>query len=976
MGKQKWSVLGPLKRTVKKIKFLLHFRKWRLASSILWNASSSSSSSSGTIRRLSFNDRSGLRGVIEDVESDHQGKPDRALERARSHGSSSDDDVDKRAEIFITNFRRQLLMERQECSLMILPSEAELKCRRAAPVETESQISNSRSSPLRAAASSSTVVDTTTNAPVSSTNSNVAFNVIEEELRQSLEAVFSKIWSQTIAAAIYRATLRAAGEDAAIKRIKQILIDAVVHAVNEDCSEMANDFTGLGFLASGTDILGRIHLGTNFLVLISELLQVNYGVDCDDGDYDDYDDDYDAEDDVEAAEPKHETAKYNDKVRLWRCAICNYDNDESMTACDICEVIRNPVPGSIKRAGGGATNKGGIILVVALLWFDMTMQTACIFVVVIEMAVVGQQWNDDFVTEEGNNFHKCGSFQGNSDDISSCIDVAPFKFNIPSPDDLVSDGLHPSQIGSKAELFNSRYSNVTAGVTEIVKSSDKSSALMPKGKQGQQISDGSSASISKGRPGVDEGNQKKNGIVGTQSSDETSDSTSSTPKGKDKRVDYSSSSTNRGESLGLTGNLNEMSLSDKSGKSYKASAKRHKSSAQYQPDKWMLPGKSENALTQLNLAIVGHVDSGKSTLSVAVAYFDSKNYHVVVIDSPGHKDFVPNMISGSTQADAAILVIDASVGGFEAGMDNKGQTREHAILIRSFGVDQIIVAVNKMDSVEYSKDRFDLIRTQLGTFLRSCGFKDSLVSWIPLSAVENQNLVAAPSDIRLSSWYRGPYLLDAIDSLQPPTRDFTKPLLMPICDVVISSSQGQVSACGKLEAGALRSGLKVLVMPSGDVGTVRSLERDSKPCDVARAGDNVTVSLLGIDGSNVMTGGVLCHPDFPVAVARHFELKVLVLDLEIPLVIGSQLEFHGHHAKEAARVVKIISVLDPKTGKVTKKAPRRLISKQSAVIEVFLDGPVCMEEFTNCRALGRVFLRTSGKTIALGIITRIIEDQE
>ena len=140
------------------------------------------------------------------------------------------------------------------------------------------------------------------------------------------------------------------------------------------------------------------------------------------------------------------------------------------------------------------------------------------------------------------------------------------------------------------------------------------------------------------------------------------------------------------------------------------------------------------------------------TMTVAVAYFDSKKYHVVVLDSPGHKDFVPNMISGATQADAAILVIDASIGGFEAGMDSKGQTREHARLIRSFGVDQIIVAVNKMDSVEYSKDRFDLIGTQLGTFLRSCGFKDSLVSWIPLSAVENQNLVAAPSDVRLSSW--------------------------------------------------------------------------------------------------------------------------------------------------------------------------------------------------------------------------------
>eukprot|EP00258_Populus_trichocarpa_P044238 XP_024460257.1 HBS1-like protein isoform X1 [Populus trichocarpa] len=670
----------------------------------------------------------------------------------------------------------------------------------------------------------------------------------------------------------------------------------------------------------------------------------NYGFDYDD--YDDYDYDYDVEDQVEAPEPKKKTS--SDKVRVWSCPICTYDNDESMSACDICGVIRSSVPGKLKDDKG----------------------------------------------------------------------TAPFKFDFPSPDDMVSKGLRSSKIGSKANLINSRSQNASAGISETVKSSDKSSASIPKGKQG--------------RPGVDEGNHNKNGVVDTQSRDEISDSTSSLmPKAKDKSVGYSSSSINGGKSLGLTSNLNDMSLSDKSGNSNKASAKRPKSSAQYQPDKWMLPDKSENALTQLNLAIVGHVDSGKSTLSgrllhlsgritqkemhkyekeaklqgkgsfayawaldespeerergitmtVAVAYFDSKKYHVVVLDSPGHKDFVPNMISGATQADAAILVIDASIGGFEAGMDSKGQTREHARLIRSFGVDQIIVAVNKMDSVEYSKDRFDLIGTQLGTFLRSCGFKDSLVSWIPLSAVENQNLVAAPSDVRLSSWYHGSYLLDAIDSLQPLKRDFSKPLLMPICDVVKSSSQGQVSACGKLEAGALRSGLKVcikvLVMPSGDVGTVRTLERDSQICAVARAGDNVTVSLQGIDGSNVMAGGVLCHPDFPVAVAKHFELKVLVLDfLTIPIVIGSQLEFHIHHAKEAARVVKIISVLDPKTGKVSKKAPRCLTSKQSAIIEVALDGPVCAEEFTNCRALGRAFLRTLGKTVAVGIVTRIIEDQE
>lgn len=142
------------------------------------------------------------------------------------------------------------------------------------------------------------------------------------------------------------------------------------------------------------------------------------------------------------------------------------------------------------------------------------------------------------------------------------------------------------------------------------------------------------------------------------------------------------------------------------------------------------------------------------TMTVAVAYLKTEKYRVVLLDSPGHKDFVPKMISGVTQADAAILVVDASIGSFEAGMDGMGigQTREHAQLIRSFGVEQIIIAVNKMDAVEYSKERFDYIKMQLGTFLRSYGFKESNITWVPLSVMENQNLVAAASDVRISCW--------------------------------------------------------------------------------------------------------------------------------------------------------------------------------------------------------------------------------
>uniref|UniRef100_A0A0E0PDH6 Tr-type G domain-containing protein n=1 Tax=Oryza rufipogon TaxID=4529 RepID=A0A0E0PDH6_ORYRU len=447
---------------------------------------------------------------------------------------------------------------------------------------------------------------------------------------------------------------------------------------------------------------------------------------------------------------------------------------------------------------------------------------------------------------------------------------------------------------------------------------------------------------------------------------------------------------------------------------------------EYKPEKWMFANEESGVLSQLNLAIVGHVDSGKSTLSgrllhllgriskkdmhknekeakekgkgsfayawamdesseerergvtmtVAVAYLETKKYRVVLLDSPGHKDFVPNMISGATQADAAILVVDACTGSFEAGMDGEGgksvgQTKEHAQLIRSFGVEQLIVAVNKMDAIGYSKERFEFIKVQLGSFLRSCNFKDSSVTWIPLSAVENQNLIKIPSDVRLTSWYQGFCLLDAIGSLQLPSRDVSKPLILPICDVIKSQSTGQFAAFGKLETGAIRIGSKVLISPCGEVAAVKSIERDSNSCDIARAGDNVA----GIDGSKLILGGILCNPGFPVPVSNFLELRVLVLDVTIPILIGYQVEFHIHHVKEAARVTKIVALLD-KAGKPSKTAPRFLKSKQNAVVQVTLDAPVCVQEFSKCRALGRAFLRSSGSTIAVGVVTRVLRQDQ
>ncbi|XP_057478420.1 uncharacterized protein LOC130765861 isoform X3 [Actinidia eriantha] len=682
--------------------------------------------------------------------------------------------------------------------------------------------------------------------------------------------------------------------------------------------------------------------------------KVNYGVDYDEDyvDYEDYDYDSDVQENFEAPQKKQET-----RPGLWSCPICTFDNEESMSACDICGVLRNPMVSACsngnKNTGivDGMSKYSGASIMAKSLFASLPLTTP-------NKTLTSQHQNDKFL-------------------MDACNSFPPFKFDVPSPDDLVSKGLRSSKVVSK---------DVTSSVTE-----KKTAIRLPPNAKGF---DSSSAFVS----------ENKHGSV----------------------EEDTCSPLNGGQPQSLSSGLNNLSSNLKSGSSKNVNAGRALSSAQYKPEKWMLPDPAEDRLTQLNLAIVGHVDSGKSTLSgrllhlsgrisqkemhkyekeaklqgkgsfayawaldesaeerergitmtVAVAYFDSKRYHVVLLDSPGHKDFVPNMISGAAQADAAILVIDASVGSFEAGMDSTGgQTREHAQLIRSFGAAQVIVAINKMDAVEYSKERFDTIKTQVGAFLRSCGFKDSSVSWVPLSAIENQNLVATASDARLLSWYKGPSLLDAIDSVQPPARDYSKPLVMPICDVIKLQPQGQVSACGKLEAGALQTGSKVLVMPSGDVGTVRSLERDSQPCAIARAGDNVAVYLLGIDGSHVMSGGVLCHPDFPVSVAKHLELKILTLDVATPILIGSQLEFHIHHAKEAARVVRILSLLDSKTGKVTKQAPRCLLAKQSAVVEVALQAAVCVEEFSTCRALGRVFLRVLGRTVAVGVVTRMIEPE-
>uniref|UniRef100_A0A0E0H7I1 Tr-type G domain-containing protein n=1 Tax=Oryza nivara TaxID=4536 RepID=A0A0E0H7I1_ORYNI len=657
---------------------------------------------------------------------------------------------------------------------------------------------------------------------------------------------------------------------------------------------------------------------------------------------------------------------------IWQCTICEHGNDAKKISCEQCGVLRYfslyfnnalEVDGRAKRR-----DKHYAVSVLARTLFSPSSAKS-----------------KDVVLSGGFKASRnaTGSTRATLDALhktymtrKEChINIVPFKFDTPSPDDVVATGLK------------------------------------------------SSRSFRKDAPHVTEKRVMDNDSS-TPEKDTTADSNLPVKSNEFGESSESVSVGSQNETLCLDHELQHLSLERKSQKS-KANIKKPVSSSLYKPEPWMLQHEDEGIPRQLNLAIVGHVDSGKSTLcgrllhalgriskkqmhkyekeakekgkgsfayawamdesaderergitmTVGVAYFDTKNYHVVLLDSPGHKDFVPNMISGATQSDAAILVIDASIGSFEAGMgiNGIGQTKEHSQLVRSFGVDNLIVVVNKMDSVEYSKERFNFIKSQLGAFLRSCGYKDSAVAWVPISAMENENLMTTASDTRLSSWYDGNCLLKAIDTLPPPSRDVSKPLRLPICDVFSSHKLGQVAIGGKVEVGATRSGSKILVMPFGELAVVKTIERNSSSCNLARAGDNVAIGLQGIDPSHVMPGGVICHPDYPVSVASCLELKILVLDITVPILVGLQFELHIHHAKVSASMVKILSLLEQKTGKASKKIPRFLTSRQTAVIEVKLEKEVCVEEFSNLKALGRVFLRSQGNTIAVGIVSRVRE---
>ncbi|KAF7619808.1 translation elongation factor EF-1 subunit [Aspergillus flavus] len=343
------------------------------------------------------------------------------------------------------------------------------------------------------------------------------------------------------------------------------------------------------------------------------------------------------------------------------------------------------------------------------------------------------------------------------------------------------------------------------------------------------------------------------------------------------------------------------------------------------------------------------------TIDIATNKFETEKTVFTIVDAPGHRDFVPNMIAGASQADFAVLVIDSGTGNFESGL--KGQTKEHALLVRSMGVQRIIVAVNKMDSVQWNKDRYDEIEQQVSAFLTTAGFQAKNIAFVPCSGISGDNVTKRSEDPNVS-WYTGRTLIEELEATEPYSHALDKPLRMTIGDVFRGSVQNPLSISGRLDAGSLQVGDQILTMPSGETALVRSLEVDSEPSDWAVAGQNVVLNLANIDPIHLRSGDVICRASAPIANITSFTAKVLAFEHLMP----SMVDVHRGRLHVPGRISRLVATLDKGSGASIKKKPKIVAPGSVARIVVEMDHAVPLEAPT------RVVLRAGGDTVAAGLL--------
>jgi len=426
---------------------------------------------------------------------------------------------------------------------------------------------------------------------------------------------------------------------------------------------------------------------------------------------------------------------------------------------------------------------------------------------------------------------------------------------------------------------------------------------------------------------------------------------------------------------------------------------------------------SRKEKVHINLVVIGHVDSGKSTstghliykcggidkrtlekfekeaaemgkasfkyawvmdklkserergitIDISLWQFETAKYHFTIIDAPGHRDFIKNMITGTSQADCAILMIASPQGEFEAGISKEGQTREHALLSFTLGVKQMIVCMNKMDekTVNFSQDRYNEIKKEVEGFLKKVGYKPDEIPFIPISGWNGDNMLERSAN---TPWYNGPILIEALDKIIPPKRPTEKPLRLPLQDVYKIGGIGTVPV-GRVETGIIKPGMQVSFAP-GDVKTeVKSVEMHHTSIPEAIPGDNVGFNVKGLSTKDIKRGYVCGDAkNDPPREVESFLAQVIIMNHPGQIENGYCPVLDCHTAHIACKFTEIQSKIDRRTGKALEEEPKSVKNGDSALIVLTPTKPMCVESFAEYPPLGRFAVRDMKQTVAVGVV--------
>ncbi|MBI5460215.1 translation elongation factor EF-1 subunit alpha [Methanobacterium sp.] len=403
----------------------------------------------------------------------------------------------------------------------------------------------------------------------------------------------------------------------------------------------------------------------------------------------------------------------------------------------------------------------------------------------------------------------------------------------------------------------------------------------------------------------------------------------------------------------------------------------------------------------MNLAFIGHVDHGKSTMvghlllqsgaiaeqqlsdgenkfrfvmdklseerergvtiDLAHAKFETPKYEFTIVDCPGHRDFVKNMITGASQADAAVLVVAIDDGVMP-------QTKEHAFLARTLGINQLIIGINKMDLVDYSEEKFNALKEEVSDLIKTVAYKPKDINFIPLSAFEGDN-ITKPSEN--TPWYKGPSLVKALDEFTAPEKPTQLPLRVPVQDVYSITGVGTVPV-GRVETGIMKKADNVIFEPPGVSGEVKSIEMHHEMLDSAEPGDNVGFNVRGVGKNDIRRGDVAGHTTNAPTVAKEFTAQIVVLQHPGVITVGYTPVFHCHTAQVACTFLELQKKLDPATGQVKEENPDFLKTGDAAFVVVKPTKPMVIEKIKDIPHMGRFAIRDMGQTVAAGMCIDLV----